>query len=62
MKKWSSRFDSKLDECIHLILALLLSDVYGIQKCELLDNYGEKTVEKAYSVVINDYKTLLERI
>lgn len=59
---WSSRFANKLEECIHLILALMISNVYNSQKHELLDNYGEDTVEEAYNIVLTDYKQIIERI
>lgn len=59
---WSNRFSNKLEECIHLVLALMLSNVYEYQKHELLDNYGNDTLEQAYNIVLTDYKQIIERI
>ena len=35
---WSNRFKSKTDECAHIIIGLLISDVLDGQKQDLLDS------------------------
>lgn len=59
---WSSRFNSSLDECVHLVLGLMLSDILETQKSELVDSYGMKTTEDAIRIVKNDYASLLSRL
>lgn len=56
-----NRFKSVLDECMHIIVGLLLSDIYELQKSELIDSYGPDVVEEAYNAVTNDYKMLFAR-
>lgn len=62
MEQWSSRFNTQLDECVHLVLALYISDVYHMQKLELIDNYGEETVLEAVRQVEQDYSSILVRL
>ena len=61
MDNWSCRFSSDMDECVHLILALILSENYEAQRHELVARYGNVTTAKAYNIVMNDYKTLITR-
>lgn len=56
-----NRFKSVLDECMHIIVGLLLSNIYELQKSELIDSYGPDVVEEAYNAVTNDYKMLFVR-
>lgn len=62
MEQWSSRFNTTLDECVHLVLALHISDVYNMHKIELIDNYGEETVLEAVQIVEHDYSSILKRL
>lgn len=59
---WSSRFNSRLDECVHLVLGLMLSDALETQKSELIDSFGLNTTEDAIKIVKNDYASLLSRL
>lgn len=56
------RFTSKLDECVHILIAVYMADVYDAQILDLIDNYGVDLIEQACSIVLTDYKLLLERI
>lgn len=62
MEQWSNRFNTQLDECVHLVLALYISNVYNMQKIELIDNYGEETVLEAVRLVESDYSSILSRL
>lgn len=59
---FGDRFMSKLDECIHVLLAVFIADVYEMQKLELIDNYGEDIIEQAYSVIVSDYSQIINRL
>lgn len=56
-----NRFSTPLEECEHITLGLLISDVYEEQKQELINNYGSDVVEKAYENIVNNYSSLLAR-
>lgn len=58
---WSNRFKSKTDECAHIIIGLLISDVLDSQKQDLLDNFGKDVYEKALTLVESEYSSLLSR-
>lgn len=58
---WSSRFKSKTDECAHIIIGLLVSDVLDSQKQDLLDSFGEDVYEEALTLVESEYSSLLSR-
>lgn len=57
-----NRFNSVLDECEHIVLAVLLADVYNVQKLDLVNNYGSELVEKAYLNVATNYSSILKRL
>lgn len=56
------RFTSRLDECVHILIAVYMADVYDTQILDLIDSYGIDLIEQACNIVLNDYKLLLERI
>lgn len=58
---WSNRFKSKTDECAHIIIGLLISDVLDGQKQDLLDSFGEDVYEEALTLVESEYSSLLSR-
>ena len=58
---WSNRFKSKTDECAHIIIGLLISDVLDSQKQDLLDSFGEDVYEEALTLVESEYSSLLSR-
>lgn len=58
---WSNRFKSKTDECAHIIIGLLISDVLDSQKQDLLDSFGKDVYEKALTLVESEYSSLLSR-
>lgn len=58
---WSSRFKSKTDECAHIIIGLLVSDVLDSQKQDLLDSFGKDVYEEALTLVESEYSSLLSR-
>lgn len=58
---WSNRFKSKTDECAHIIVGLLMSDVLDGQKQDLLDSFGEDVYEEALTLVESEYSSLLSR-
>lgn len=58
---WSNRFKSKTDECAHIIIGLLVSDVLDSQKQDLLDSFGEDVYEEALTLVESEYSSLLSR-
>ena len=58
---WSNRFKSKTDECAHIIIGLLISDVLDGQKQDLLDSFGKDVYEEALTLVESDYSSLLSR-
>ena len=61
MINFSYRFKSKLDECEHIILGLLIADAYEAQKQDIINFYGIDVIEEAYNNVTNNYKELLAR-
>ena len=58
---WSNRFKSKTDECAHIIIGLLISNVLEHQKQDLLDSFGEDVYEEALTLVESEYSSLLSR-
>lgn len=58
---WSNRFKSKTDECAHIIIGLLMSDVLDGQKQDLLDSFGKDVYEEALTLVESEYSSLLSR-
>lgn len=58
---FSYRFKSKLDECEHIILGLLIAGIYESQKQDIIDHYGIDIIEEAYNNVTNNYGMLLAR-
>ena len=58
---WSNRFKSKTDECAHIIIGLLISDVLDGQKQDLLDSFGKDVYEEALTLVESEYGSLLSR-
>ena len=58
---WSSRFKSKTDECAHIIIGLLISNVLENQKQDLLDSFGKDVYEEALTLVESEYSSLLSR-
>ena len=58
---WSNRFKSKTDECAHIIIGLLISDVLDGQKQDLLDSFGKDVYEEALTLVDSEYSSLLSR-
>lgn len=56
------RFMSVLDECIHVLLAVYIADIYEIQKVELIDNYGIDIIEQACEIVLRDYEQVIQRL
>lgn len=58
---WSNRFKSKTDECAHIIIGLLVSDVLDSQKQDLLDSFGKDVYEEALTLVESEYSSLLSR-
>ena len=58
---WSNRFKSKTDECAHIIVGLLISNVLDGQKQDLLDSFGEDVYEEALTLVESEYSSLLSR-
>lgn len=58
---WSNRFKSKTDECAHIIVGLLISDVLDGQKQDLLDSFGKDVYEEALTLVESEYSSLLSR-
>ena len=58
---WSNRFKSKTDECAHIIVGLLISNVLDGQKQDLLDSFGKDVYEEALTLVESDYSSLLSR-
>lgn len=58
---WSNRFKSKTDECAHIIIGLLISDVLDSQKQDLLDSFGKDVYEEALTLVESEYSSLLSR-
>ncbi len=58
---WSNRFKSKTDECAHIIIGLLISDVLDGQKQDLLDSFGKDVYEEALTLVESEYSSLLSR-
>lgn len=58
---WSNRFKSKTDECAHIIVGLLISNVLDGQKQDLLDSFGKDVYEEALTLVESEYSSLLSR-
>ena len=58
---WSNRFKSKTDECAHIIVGLLISNVLENQKQDLLDSCGRDVYEEALTLVESEYSSLLSR-
>ena len=58
---WSNRFKSKTDECAHIIVGLLISNVLDGQKQDLLDSFGKDVYEEALTLVESEYGSLLSR-
>ena len=58
---WSNRFKSKTDECAHIVIGLLISDVLDGQKQDLLDSFGKDVYEEALILVESEYSSLLSR-
>lgn len=58
---WSNRFKSKTDECAHIIIGLLISNVLDVQKQDLLDSFGKDVYEEALTLVESEYSSLLSR-
>ena len=56
-----NRFKSKTDECAHIIIGLLISDVLDGQKQDLLDSFGKDVYEEALTLVDSEYSSLLSR-
>lgn len=59
---FSHRFTDKLEECIHVLIAVLIADIYHAQVLELIDNYGDDVVEEAYMTIQRDYSQILKRL
>lgn len=58
---YPTRFKTTLDECVHIVIALVISNIYAEQKQDMIDIYGVDIVEKAYFEVTNQYSALLAR-
>lgn len=62
MDVWCNRFNSRLDECVHLVLALYLSELFDEQRIELIDNYGNDLLMEAVHVIDSQYGDLVRRL
>lgn len=61
MSLWEKRFNTKYDECIHLVIGLTISNILEAHEYELVNSYGEEIVEKAKHAVRAEYSSLLAR-
>lgn len=58
---WSSRFISKVDECAHIIIGVLIAGALEEQEQDLLDNFGLDIYTEALTHVQTEYSSLLAR-